>query len=211
MIYASLAQGVLLGLGGCGSHRPGQTSKSPEETLAGGFLCGFALGCGAVTVDVTYATLTSLSLTRFLDHPALRLPLLLAGTAILTYLGIMCVIEAIRASRKQEGVSQVANVQLHRSYATGLLMTLLNPMTLAFWLLAVPAAGARSAQTSLPLLCAGVFAGTIAWVCGFSGVLAVMRRFQQRWWMRVADLAGGTGPCSILQRTRLLQHAVTSV
>jgi L-lysine exporter family protein LysE/ArgO len=144
-----------------------------------------------VTVDVTYAALTSLSLTQFLDHQVLRLPLLIAGAAILAYLGAMCIIEAARASRRQEGDSQVANVQLHRSYMTGLLMTLLNPMTLAFWLFAVPATGAKSQQTSLPLVCVGVFVGTITWVCAFSGTLAVLRRFQQRWWMRVADLAGG--------------------
>lgn len=190
MMYASLAQGVLLGLGAAVPIGPVNVEIA-RRTLAGGFLCGFALGCGAVTVDVTYAALTSLSLTRFLDHQSLRLPLLIAGTAILAYLGAMCIGEAVRASRKQEGVSQVANVQLHRSYVTGLLMTLLNPMTLAFWLFAVPAAGAKSAQTSLPLLCAGVFAGTIAWVCGFTGMLAVLRRFQQRWWMRIANLSGG--------------------
>jgi hypothetical protein len=28
-------------------------------------------------------------------------------------------------------------------------------------------------------------------VCSFAGVLAIVRRFQQRWWMRAANLAGG--------------------
>lgn len=189
-MYASLAQGVLLGLGAAVPIGPVNVEIA-RRTLAGGFLCGFALGCGAVTVDVTYAALTSLSLTRFLDNQGLRLPLLIAGAAILLYLGVMCIAGAVRASRAQEGSSQVANVSLHRSYMTGLLMTLSNPMTLAFWLVAVPAAGAKSAGNSLPLVCAGVFLGTIAWVCGFTGTLAVLRRFQQRWWMRAADLAGG--------------------
>jgi L-lysine exporter family protein LysE/ArgO len=190
MMYASLAQGALLGLGAAVPIGPVNVEIA-RRTLAGGFLCGFALGCGAVTVDVTYAALTSLGLSRLLDQQALRLPMLIAGTAILTYLGAMCITQAIRASRHQEGDAQVANVQLHRSYATGVLMTLLNPMTLAFWFFAVPAAGAKSPQSSLPMVCAGVFAGTVAWVCAFAGTLAVLRRFQQRWWVRVADLTGG--------------------
>ena len=190
MMFAPLAQGVLLGLGAAVPIGPVNVEIA-RRTLAGGFLCGFALGCGAVSVDVTYAALTSLGLSRLLDHPGLRLPLLVGGTAILTYLAVMCITGAIRASRKQDSDSQVANVQLHRSYVTGLLMTLLNPMTLAFWLFAVPAASAQSPQSSLPLVCLGVFVGAITWVCVFSGALAGLRRFRQHWWTRVADLTGG--------------------
>jgi threonine/homoserine/homoserine lactone efflux protein len=80
------------------------------------------------------------------------------------------------------------------AYFTGLLMTLLNPMTLLFWFTVVPAtAGTGSASPArlLPVLCAGVFLATIAWVTAFSGVLALAGRFRRNWWLALADGLGG--------------------
>ena len=144
-----------------------------------------------MTVDVTYAALTSLSVARFLTGPGVRLPLLFGGAALLGYLGVMCLVGATKAARHEETYAQPVPTAMHRNYLTGLMMTLLNPMTLAFWLVAVPAAGAKSQNPNLPLLCAGVFAGTICWTLFFGGMLSLLRRFRQRLWMTLADLAGG--------------------
>ena len=185
----SLFEGILLGLGAAVPIGPVNVEIA-RRTLAGGFLAGAALGCGAVTVDVTYAALTTFSVTPLLDHHGVRLPLLIGGTAVLAYLGIMCLVSARKATR-QEFAAQASTTSVRRGYITGLLMTALNPMTLAFWLVAVPSAGARSPGTSLPILCLGVFLGTIVWVIGFSASMAYARRFRQGWWAAAADIAGG--------------------
>ncbi len=108
---------------------------------------------------------------------------------------------------------------LRSSYVTGLLMTLLNPMTLAFWFTVVPAAtavagpgrrppgasykadaeGASAKATkltqertpNLPITCAGVFIGTLAWVITFSGLLALAGRRRRNGWLAAADVGGG--------------------
>jgi len=188
-MLASLLAGYLLGLGAAVPIGPVNVEIA-RRTLAGGFRAGFALGCGAVTVDVTYAGLTGFGLARLLDIPGVKLPLQIAGTGLLTYLAISCMVAAF-SSRRHADDQGTANVSVRRGYLTGLLMTLLNPMTLAFWLVAVPAAGARAQADSLWLVCAGVFLGTISWVVGFAGMISGLRRFQQRWWMMAADLAGG--------------------
>jgi threonine/homoserine/homoserine lactone efflux protein len=77
---------------------------------------------------------------------------------------------------------------------TGLLMTLLNPMTLAFWFVAVPGTVGsitRNPAQDLPIICIGVFVGTIAWVLFFCTSLSVLGRWRRAWWLAVADAIGG--------------------
>jgi threonine/homoserine/homoserine lactone efflux protein len=73
-------------------------------------------------------------------------------------------------------------------------MTLFNPMTLAFWFVAVPflaVPGDIGARRNLPLVCAGVFAGTVGWVVFFAGALALAGRYRRNWWLAAADAVGG--------------------
>ena len=237
-----------------------------RRALRGRFLAGAALGCGAVTADVTYAALSSLSLARLLNRPMAVNLIGAAGTLLLTWLGVGCLRAAVKAWRSDPiaadgapedgggGLSRrsgpnlpntaaeaaptrtpTGNVaaqpvpavspkshsdRIHSSYLTGLLMTLLNPMTLAFWFTVVPAttavanrvpatpppavarvdAGAAPAGTAkltqehtsnLPITCAGVFIGTLAWVITFSGLLALAGRRRRNGWLAAADAAGG--------------------
>ncbi|HEX8916190.1 MAG TPA: LysE family transporter [Humisphaera sp.] len=99
-----------------------------------------------------------------------------------------------------------------RDYLTGLLMTLLNPMTLIFWFSVVPAMGAgggagdggrgdggmsKAVADNLPMMATGVFIGTLAWVFSFSTLLAVAgrgargREDRRRKWLAAADAVGG--------------------
>jgi threonine/homoserine/homoserine lactone efflux protein len=73
-------------------------------------------------------------------------------------------------------------------------MTALNPMTLGFWFVAVPGAVANLADRpkfDLPVVCAGVFLGAFAWVCGFTWILGHLKKFGPQRWLRWIDLAGG--------------------
>ncbi len=79
-------------------------------------------------------------------------------------------------------------------------MTLLNPLTLAFWFTVVPGlSGAgpnpmKDQRLELPMICLGVFIGTISWVVAFSGLLAWARRAGEKrrnGWLVLADIAGG--------------------
>src|SRR5581483_2784220 len=132
-----------------------------------GFVAGFALGCGAVTVDVFYAVLTSTGVERLAQSKPVEWTLRVGGIGLLSYLGAMCFRgerQAWRADAVTTGAGAATNPDAGPggAYVTGLLMTLLNPMTLAFWFVAVPAlAGPVSgggATHELPIVCAGVFA-----------------------------------------------------
>jgi L-lysine exporter family protein LysE/ArgO len=191
--------GVALGLGAAIPLGPVNVEIA-RRALRAGFWAGFALGCGAVTVDVTYAVLSSLALRPVIDHPLLLKWITIGGLALLTYLGIQC----MRAVTQHLRVDPVGRADASEdrlsygspawAYGTGVLMTLLNPMTLAFWFVAVPATVGSITQNprrDLPLICAGVFAGTIAWVIFFSSALGWIGRYRRNWWLAVADGVGG--------------------
>ena len=193
-----IAKGVALGLGAAVPIGPVNVEIA-RRTLRSGFPAGFALGCGAVTVDVTYAILSSLGFKFLLGRTVLYWPLLILGVGLLTYLGVMCWVSAMRLT-VAEGADVAREIEqqpprAHAAYLTGLLMTLLNPMTVAFWFLALPAtAGAitQEPRRDLPMICLGVFIGTVAWVLFFAGLLSGLGRYRRSWWLALADGIGGT-------------------
>ena len=191
--------GILLGIGAAAPIGPVNVEIA-RRTLRGGFGAGFALGCGAVSVDVLYAILASQGLKRVLDRPAVAITLGVAGAAVLLYLATMCLRAAWRAMKTDPlAVEAVASAPPPRNsaggaYLTGVLMTLLNPLTLAFWFVAVPGAVGpitEEPRRDLPMICAGVFVGTLGWVVLFSGVLALLGRYRRPWWTAFADALGG--------------------
>src|SRR4051812_10527147 len=201
-----LLKGLLLGIGAAAPLGPVNVEIA-RRTLRGGFLAGFALGCGAVTVDVTYAILSSLGFRILADKPLIFWPLSIGGVLLLCYLGGMSWRDAIRAMRAPPSDDLMSSPppSLHGGYVTGLLMTLVNPMTLLFWFTSVPstvaamsnAAGAGSGRSGrpehdLPMICTGVFLGTIAWVICFASTLKFAGRWRRQGWMIVADAFGGT-------------------
>lgn len=193
MINWIIFKGLLLGIGAAAPIGPVNVEIA-RRTLRGGFWCGMALGCGAVTVDVCYAILISLSLGPQLEHPRIRLALGIGGSILLAYLGILCLRSAWRRTAATDMGGEAPPQHLARSYVTGLLMTALNPMTLGFWLVAVPALIGNSTShpgRELPLLCLGVFLATFGWVCFFAGTLSVLRRGLGSRALVTADVAGG--------------------
>ena len=192
-VVAMIGKGVLLGLGAAAPIGPVNVEIA-RRSLRGGFRAGFLLGCGAVTVDVTYAILTSLGVRPLLAQPRVMAALGIAGAAVLVYLGVMCFVSAARQWRGATANGD-SEKPAERHYVTGLAMTSLNPMTLAFWCVVVPGkAGQWSANPvrDLPWVCAGVFFGAISWVVCFTGAMTwVGRRGKRATWL-AADIAGGT-------------------
>jgi L-lysine exporter family protein LysE/ArgO len=191
---SAIGHGVLLGLGAAVPIGPVNVQIA-RRTLRDGFARGVALGAGAVTVDVCYAVLSTLGF-RALAGSAIVIPLTLAGALLLGCLGVQSFVAARRAWRT-DPLSDSTNSTSSRSgaYATGLLMTLLNPMTLAFWFVALPGSvGASGEDTAarLPMICTGVFIGTACWVLVFTGFVSLAGRSGRRGGLlAAADAAGG--------------------
>jgi L-lysine exporter family protein LysE/ArgO len=186
-------QGIVLGLGAAVPIGPVNVQIA-RRTLRGGFWQGFALGCGAVTVDVTYAALSSFGLRLVAGRPAVLGAVTVGGILFLSYLGVLC-LRGEREAWRADPIAGGAPVGTRRgAYLTGLVMTLLNPMTLGFWFVAVPGlVGSITEEPArdLPMIGAGVFIGTVAWVVTFAGILALAGRYRRNAWLAAADAVGG--------------------
>src|SRR4051794_20490183 len=183
MGLAILWKGITLGLGVAAPIGPVNVEIA-RRAIRGGFVAGFLLGLGAVTVDVTYVVLASFSVRLFLDRPRIMLFMGVAGGAFLVLLGVEC----LRSVRKEweEGHEEAAEggetqspqdgqIKPRRNYLTVLVMTALNPMTLAFWFFAPKMTGVKEAG-EMPMLCAGVAVGTSSWVCFFAALMSAAGR-----------------------------------
>jgi L-lysine exporter family protein LysE/ArgO len=189
-----IGNGIVLGLGAAVPVGPINVEIA-RRTLRRGFAAGFALGCGAVSVDVTYAILTSLSIGQFLNRPSVLWPVAILGTAFLLYLAFLSFRGAWKDWKADPLTGLPPPSQSHRGgYLTGVTMTLLNPMTIGFWFIAIPsrvAILAANPRRDLPTLCLGVFVGTLGWVICFAGLLAWAGRWRRKWWLPLADSIGG--------------------
>ena len=196
-----LAKGILIGLGA--AVLIGQVNvEIARRTLRGGFLAGFSVGAGACTVDVMYAGLTTLGIGPLLRHPGVEITLAVTAVLVLTYLGSQCLLAAWRVTRADD--SDIAPPPSGRAgYATGLVMTVTNPMTLAFWFFTLPGIAGPVSRSQLFPVAAGVFVGTVSWVVTFAGILSAARRFRRDLWMRFADVFGGITLIAFAVRTFL--------
>lgn len=201
-----LARGILLGLAAAAPIGP-VNIEIARRTFRHGFAAGVFTGMGAVSVDVLYLTLSGIGVRLLVQQTAAYRAIGLAGAALLAYLGTMSLRAAIGGFRGGEAAAPQRwgepsppapwrSASAPNAYLTGFLMTLLNPMTLAFWFIAVPAAvGAIASQprSELPIMGVGVFLGTALWVVTFAGLLdiAARRSTHRARWLPLADLIGG--------------------
>src|SRR5205085_11261811 len=90
-----LIDGIMYGLGAAMPIGPVNVEIG-RRTLRGGFRAGAALGCGAVTVDVAYALLYSVGVSRLTQYPPIYWTLSTAGVIVLAALGIRSLYSAWR-------------------------------------------------------------------------------------------------------------------
>lgn len=142
-----------------------------------GFRNGWYVGLGALSADTVYATIVVSGLTPIADRPALRVPLFLAGAAMLGWVGI----NSLRTATNPAPDVRADTPRGKRSFMTGFLVALLNPMGIVYWLSVgaalVAEAVERVGRIGSPVLVLGVFLGLLAWVTTLSVAAQVSRRF----------------------------------
>lgn len=143
-----------------------------------GFVHGWMVGLGALTADTIYAAIIVSGLTPLADRPNVRIPLFLAGGLMLAWVGWGSVSSALRGEVANESAKPPRR---DRSFITGFLMAVFNPMGIVYWLSVgaalVADAVSRVGQSGSPVLVAGVMLGIFLWVTFISVVAQVSRRF----------------------------------
>ena len=165
-----------------------------RSTLRRGLLIGLSIGAGIAVVDALYATLGVAGAAPVVAVEPVRIALGIVGGAVLVVLGVRTLYSAFRV--RTGGESDVEVSSKKRAFATALVATASNPLTIVSWaaiFAGATAAAAASSAGGAALLVAGVAVGSATWFVLLSAGVASSRRVLGTRAMRIADGAAGIG------------------
>jgi threonine/homoserine/homoserine lactone efflux protein len=176
-----------------------------RRTLADGRVFGLLSGLGAATADAIYGCIAGFGLTLVSDFLVDRqVWLRLVGGAFLLYLGVKTFL-----SKVAEGAASATGTGLAGAYASTLLLTLTNPMTILSFVGVFAGLGlAESDAVGAGLTVLGVFLGSALWWLTLSGVVGLLRervgRGLLRWVNRISGaVIAGFGVFALLSLVAL--------
>ncbi len=99
--------------------------------IKNGFFHAWFFSLGALTTDIMYMFIVYFGVGQFIDSPLLKIILWSFGCFVLLYTGI----ENLLSLHKIEmNLKSGKRVRLRKSMLSGFFMSLLNPLTILFWL-----------------------------------------------------------------------------
>jgi putative LysE/RhtB family amino acid efflux pump len=160
-----------------------------RSVLRGDFRIGMAMAAAVSLVDLGYAAVGLAGVARaFEETDGVRV----VFAAILVAIGLRAIWIGFRARFGLETREEVGTPR--RAFLTAFAATAFNPLTIALWTAAAPAAvsGARSSTGTAALL-VGVGLGTLTWYTAFSGAVALARRRIGPRLLAAIDIGAGAG------------------
>jgi len=102
-----------------------------DTGIKNGFFHAWIFGIGALIADTIYMVLVYFGVGQIIDSPLVKIILWSFGCFVLTYTGIE---NLLSLHKIKIDVKSGKKVLLKRSFLTGFFMSLLNPLTILFWL-----------------------------------------------------------------------------
>ena len=164
-----------------------------RSVVRGNFRIGVAMAAAVALVDLGYAGIGLAGVGRGLEGTGgVRAAAGFAGASVLVAIGLRAMWIGFRARFGLETQEEVGTPS--RAFATALAATALNPLTIALWTAAAPAAvsGAR-ASTDTAALLVGVGLGTLTWYTSFAGAIALVRKRVGARLLAAVDVTAGAG------------------
>jgi len=165
-----------------------------RSTLRGGLWIGLSIGAGIALIDALYATLGVAGAAPLVSIGPVRVVLGLVGGAVLVVLGLRMLYSALRV--RSGGETELEVSSRRRAFATAVIATASNPLTIVSWaaiFAGATAAAAAGTAGGAALLVIGVAAGSATWFALLATGVASARRALGRRTMRVADVVAGLG------------------
>lgn len=102
-----------------------------DKGIRGGFWHAWFVGLGAISADIIYMLLVYLGVIHFLETPYVKAFLWIFGFFVLVYTGI----ESMKDAGKITPADMRGNTgSLGKSFFSGFLMSISNPLSILFWL-----------------------------------------------------------------------------
>ena len=102
-----------------------------DTGIKNGFFHAFIFGVGALTADIIYMIMVYYGVGQFIDSPFIKIFLWSFGCFVLTYTGV----ENLLALNKITlDMKYGKRIRIRQALLSGFLISLLNPLTILFWL-----------------------------------------------------------------------------
>jgi len=167
------------------------TVEMIKQGLKNGFLHGWAVGLGGMTIDAALIILMVLGFASLLSLPFIQIPLWLLGAGFLAFLGY----DSIKNADKDiTPADEKTKKSFWSTYRNGLLVAV-SPGNLVFW---VSVFGAVLSDTytsaskgSFVIAAIGVLSGILAHDLGLLSIVSVTRKIMSRTMIRAVSVIAG--------------------
>lgn len=166
------------------------TVEMTKQGLKNGFMHGWAVGLGGMTIDLTLIFLLSMGLASILALPVIQIPMWLIGAAFLLYLGY----DSIKNANKGITLSgEKAKKSFFSSYKNGLLVAV-SPGNLVFWVNVfgvVLAKNYSSDSNQFTIVALGIVTGILLHDLGLLTIVSITRKAMSRKMINWLTIAAG--------------------
>ncbi|HEY0828378.1 MAG TPA: LysE family transporter [Bacilli bacterium] len=148
-----------------------------DKGIKGGFMSAWLLGVGAMTADILYMILVYLGVVHFIETPFMKTFLWLFGFFVLIYTGV----ESLQSASRMAEVRTSGVESNSRSFLSGFLLSLSNPLTILFWLGIYGSVLAETAATyrthDLVIYSCAIILGVSLWDLSMACLASSFRKF----------------------------------
>ncbi|QED48236.1 LysE family transporter [Cytobacillus dafuensis] len=148
-----------------------------DKGIKSGFFHAWLLGLGAMAADVIYMIAVFLGFVNFLEISFIKIFLWSFGFFVLVYTGVESIISAnklISFTRKSEEAAV-------KSFFSGFLLSISNPLTILFWLGIYGSVLAKTVaeydQSLVMIYSSGIIIGLLLWDITMAVVASSFKRF----------------------------------
>lgn len=147
-----------------------------DKGIKSGFFHAWLVGLGAMTADIVYMLAVYFGVIHFLEIPFMKTFLWSFGFFVLVYTGI----ESLISAGKMVSSSRKSDDSPTKSFFSGFLMSISNPLTILFWLGIYGSVLAKTTaeydKSSVIIYSLAIFIGLLVWDITMAGVASSFRR-----------------------------------
>lgn len=167
------------------------TVEMTKQGLKNGFLHGWAVGLGGMTIDIVLVFALYMGLASILAMPMVQLPMWIIGAGFLFLLGY----DSIKnADHDITLAGEKVTKSFFASYFNGLLVAI-SPGNFVFWVNVFGVVLAKSygqgEQTSFLIIAAGVLSGILLHDLGLLTIVSVTRKAMNRKMIKTFTIVAG--------------------
>jgi threonine/homoserine/homoserine lactone efflux protein len=163
-----------------------------DKGLKRGFMHAWVVGLGAVCADIIYMLLVYFGMIHLLDAPFIKAFLWLFGFFVLVYTGIESIMNSEEVASLE---AREVGESLFKSFTSGFLMSLFNPLSILFWLGIYGSILAKMtseySMDQLLLYSGAIVFGILVWDVLMAGASSIFRKILTNRVLKIISILSG--------------------